>query len=563
MKKTSVIILSCILALSMCACSETKEDPAAAQDSDVQLSVNSEAVESEIKEISAEETAAAADYETAVFGNDILQVNITADENEWKEFLENAGSKPWIRCSIDINGETYNDVGIKTKGNTSLQQLENDDTTTRYSLKVSFGKYTDGQTCHGLDKLALNNIYADSTYLKEYMSYDLMKFMDVPASLCTFAEIKVNGEHFGFYLAVEDADDSYIDRIYGSDSGVEAYKPEAMDMDGNKGDFPGNMQPPQMSGQDGNNGNMQPPQMPGQDGDNSNMQPPQMPGQDGNNGNMQPPQMPGQDDNNGKPGMEGGKNGVDLKYTDDNEDSYSNIFDNSITKTDNEDKKRLIASLKKISSGEDIEDCINVDEMLRYIACNVFLVNLDSYLSSNCHNYILTEDNGKLSMLPWDYNLSFGSYQMGNADDAVNYAIDTVFNGVSAEERPMVSKLLEKEEYREKYHEYLKEIVGKYVQSGVFAEKVNNITAVIDDYVKNDTTAFDGYDAFKDGVDTLLLFTKLRAESVSGQLAGTIPSTKETQKESDKLVDASAVDMKKLGTMNMTQSPENDKSRRS
>ena len=535
MKKTAVIALVCVLAVSMCACANTEESSAVKQGSYVQSAAGSDTEQSkngssEASRTTSDETAAEADYETALFGNDILQINISADEKEWKEFLENAASKPWIQCNIDINGETYNDVGIKTKGNTSLQQLVNDDTTTRYSLKVSFGKYTEGQTCHGLDKLALNNIYADSTYLKEYMSYDLMKFMDVPSSLCTFAEIKVNGEHYGFCLAIEDPDDSYIDRIYGSDSSVEAYKPESMDMDGNKGDFPGNMQP----GQNGD-GNDQFPQMPGQNGDSSN----------------QPPQMPGQNGNNGKPGMDGGRNGVDLKYIDDNADSYSNIFDNSITKVNDEDKQRLIASLKKISEGEDIESCIDTDEMLRYIACNVFLVNLDSYLSSNCHNYILTEDNGKLSMLPWDYNLSFGSYQMKNANDAVNYAIDTALNNVSAEERPLISKLLEKDEYRQKYHEYLKEIVEKYIRSGVFEEKVNEITELIDEYVKNDTTSFDGYEAFKEGVETLRLFVKLRAESVSGQLDGSIPSTSEEQKGSDKLTDASAVDMKKLGTMNM------------
>ena len=537
MKKTAVIVLVCVLAVSMCACANTEESSAVKQGSYVQSAAGSDTEQSkngssEASRTTSDETAAEADYETALFGNDILQINISADEKEWKEFLENAASKPWIQCNIDINGETYNDVGIKTKGNTSLQQLVNDDTTTRYSLKVSFGKYTEGQTCHGLDKLALNNIYADSTYLKEYMSYDLMKFMDVPSSLCTFAEIKVNGEHYGFCLAIEDPDDSYIDRIYGSDSSVEAYKPESMDMNGNKGDFPGNMQPgqngdgndqfPQMPGQNGDSSN-QPPQMPDQNGDSSN-QPPQMPGQNGDSSN-QPPQMPGQNGNNGKPGMDGGRNGVDLKYIDDNADSYSNIFDNSITKVNDEDKQRLIASLKKISEGEDIESCIDTDEMLRYIACNVFLVNLDSYLSSNCHNYILTEDNGKLSMLPWDYNLSFGSYQMRNANDAVNYAIDTALNNVSAEERPLISKLLEKDEYRQKYHEYLKEIVEKYIRSGVFEEKVNEITELIDEYVKNDTTSFDGYEAFKEGVETLRLFVKLRAESVSGQLDGSIPST--------------------------------------
>ena len=153
-------------------------------------------------------------------------------------------------------------------------------------------------------------------------------------------------------------------------------------------------------------------------------------------------------------------------------------------------------------------------------------------------------------MLPWDYNLSFGTYQCDSADTAVNYAIDTVFNGVSEEERPIIAKLLEKEEYREKYHQYLREIAEKYVQSGRFAETVDKITSVIDSYVKEDTTSFDGYDAYIEGIEALKKLVELRAQSVLGQLDGSIPSTAEEQKDSNKLVDASSVDLKKLGTMN-------------
>ena len=476
-------------------------------------------------------TNTSAEYEEKIFGKDVLEISITTEEANWQNLMDNAGDKPWIECDITIDGVTFKDVGIKTKGNTSLQQLVKDEST-RYSLKVNFGKYTEGQTCYGLDKLALNNIYADSTYLKEYMSYDLMRFMQVPSSLCTFANITVNGEHYGFFLAVEDADDSYLERIYGSDSNVKGYKPEAMDMAGQ----PDRKNMPQMSEQDGNT---QRPDFP--DGDSSGF--PQRP--DG--GNM--PQMPGQ---GGMPGgMDGGRNGVDLTYIDDAPESYSNIFDNHINKIEEEDQQRLIASLKNISNGEKLEESINVDEVLRYTACNVFLVNLDSYLSSNCHNYILTELNGQLSMLPWDYNLSFGTYQCKSADDAVNYAIDTVFNGVNEDERPLIAKLLAKEEYREKYHQYLREIAEKYVQSGKFAETVEKVSSVINDYVKTDSTSFDGYDAYVEGIDTLKQLMELRTQSVLGQLDGTIPSTAEEQTNSDKLIDASSVDLKKLGTMNM------------
>ncbi|MFA5659466.1 MAG: CotH kinase family protein, partial [Oscillospiraceae bacterium] len=188
-----------------------------------------------------------AEYISRLFEQDVLKIEITTTNDDWSYLMENATSKPWISGDIAINGETISNVGIKTKGNTSLTQISQTDSE-RYSLKISFGKYIDGQTCYGLDKLVLNNIYADSTYLKEYMSYNLFNYMDVPSSLCTFADIYINGEHYGFYIALEDTDDSFLDRNYGEENEVEAYKPESMDMGGE-----GGMQNP--NGNDNQGGN--------------------------------------------------------------------------------------------------------------------------------------------------------------------------------------------------------------------------------------------------------------------------------------------------------------------
>ena len=574
-KRLSSLALGFLLTVGLCGCQTTTAEHPKITVSDssaalVETPQSAFASGTSAESFAAADTAVSATetYAEKLFNGGVLDIYITTEAEDWQYLMENAGSKPWITADITINGTTFEKVGIKTKGNTSLQQLVKEEST-RYSLKVSFGKYEDGQTCYGLDKLALNNIYADSTYLKEYMSYDLLRYMNVPCSLCTFANITVNGEPYGLFLAVEDADDSYLDRLYGTDSTVKAYKPEAMDMnDQQGGDFPqmpDNMSRPEMP--DGQNFPQMPddmsrlempdgqnfPEMP--DGQNFSQMPddmsrPEMP--DGQNF----PQQPG----NGKGfGMDGGRNGVDLTYSDDNADSYSNIFDNNINKVEDEDKQRLIASLKQLNSGENIESVVNVDEVLRYTACNVFLVNLDSYLSSNCHNYILTESNGQLSILPWDYNLSFGTYQMKQASEAVNYAIDTVFNDVSADERPLIGKLLENEAYREKYHEYLRQIAEQYIGSGTFEKTVEEVTSLIDSYVKNDTTSFDGYDAFVEGVSALKLFLSLRTESVLGQLYGRIPATQETQQNSDQLVDASALSLEALGGMNMNDGQQRDR----
>ena len=104
------------------------------------------------------------EYETALFDtSEIISINIVIDEDDWNEMLDNATAEEYYRCDVSVNGETFYGVGIRPKGNTSLTTIAADPTTDRYSFKLEFDHYVDGQTCFGLDKLVLNNNYADAT----------------------------------------------------------------------------------------------------------------------------------------------------------------------------------------------------------------------------------------------------------------------------------------------------------------------------------------------------------------------------------------------------------------
>ena len=48
---------------------------------------------------------------------------------------------------------------------------------------------------------------------------------------------------------------------------------------------------------------------------------------------------------------------------------------------------------------------MDVDEVIRYFVVHNFVCNFDSYTGSMIHNYYLYEEDGQLSMIPWDYNL--------------------------------------------------------------------------------------------------------------------------------------------------------------
>jgi len=124
-------------------------------------------------------SAATMEYKSTLFDtSEIMTVNIIMDEDQWQELLDNAISEKYYACDVEINGETISNVGIRTKGNTSLSSIANDPDTDRYSFKIKFDKYVDGQTCMGLDKLVLNNNFADATNRKEALVYDIQKTKD-------------------------------------------------------------------------------------------------------------------------------------------------------------------------------------------------------------------------------------------------------------------------------------------------------------------------------------------------------------------------------------------------
>ena len=474
-------------------------------------------------------------YVSAMDKTEIMSIQIIAEEAEWASMLENATAEEYIPATVIINGVTVENVGIRPKGNSSLSTVAQDDTTDRFSFKIEFDHYITGQTWLGLDKIVINNMQGDATYMKEYISYNIMNYIGVETPLYAFADISLNGETWGFYLAVECLEDSYTERVYGDDHG-KLYKPESMGMrgEGQMNEF--------MEGMQGNNTTLQPQD---RQEENGQIQPPD--GNTQNFPNIQDGDIPG-----GFGGRFGGMSGGggSLQYTDDEVSSYSAIFDNSVFEATDTDYKRVIDALKKLSNGEDLEDTVDVEATLKYFAAHTVVVNLDSYVSNMAHNYYIYEDDGQLTILPWDYNLAFGGFQSGDASSVVNFPIDTPVSGVSMEERPLLGKLLEVPEYLELYHEYLQQIVDEYFNNGLFEQTVDSLNILISSYVEKDPTAFYDYDAYQTAVVELKELGLLRAESVEGQLDGVIPSTSEGQSaDSSKLVDASGVDLSALGSM--------------
>jgi len=523
------------------------------------------------------------EYAAKVFGTDIISIEIVADEDDWQNMLDNARNEQFIMVDVIVNGTKFQNVGIRPKGNSSLTQVASSDSD-RYSFRLQFDEYIKDQTCFGLESFVLNNMIGDSTYMKEYVSYELMKEAGVDAPYFGFADIKVNGENWGLYLAVELYNDSYEQRVFGDTSGM-LYNVKSMDMNGGDADQrpdmdsgmrPGNQPQRRWNRQqDQSQGQSQSQGQQGQPANGFLNRPVDRPGELPGTEMSGVPELP--DGMNGFPAMPdsenfremlnnmkdmnfpaigggfmgfGGRGGGSLEYIDDNVESYSSIFNNVVGKGSESDYKRVVEAIEALSEGRELETYFNVDKILRYLAAHTFVVNLDSYSSSMAQNYYIYERDGQITILPWDYNLAWGGFQSGSASSVINFPIDTPVSGVEMSSRPLIEKLLSNTEYLERYHSYLQQLIDNYFANGKFEEHINELDALISDYVKNDATAFCTYEQYKTAVSSFITLGNLRAQSVQGQLDGTVPSTTEGQAANpDKLVPAGDLKLSDLGTM--------------
>ena len=352
----------------------------------------------------------------------------------------------------------------------------------RYSLKLEFDHYVDGGNYHGLDKLSLDASFQDNSYLKTWLVYHMMAYMGVPAPLCSYAWVTVNGTPWGLFLAIEEPEEAFARRNFGPDHGA-LYKPDYRSLNAENTD-------------------------------------------------------------------------VALRYIGDDPAAYPNIFDNAKFDTDVADRERLIQALRVLSTGEDLETAVNADEVLRYFAVQVFVMNWDSYLGHTGHNYFLYEEDGVLSILPWDYNLAFATYSLGMPDPVndstlyVNYPINTPASGEIMRQRPLYHHLMQDDAIYARYHELFDQLISGYFESGRFEQVVSETQRMIAPYVEKDPTAFCSGEDFHLAVQTIRDFCMLRAESVRGQLEGEIPSTIAAQSaDSSRFVDAASVWLPDMGEL--------------
>ena len=470
-----------------------------------------------------------------LFDSDIVHtIDLHISEKNWNEMISHATEEKYVTCDAEIDGELLENIAIRPKGNSSLSSIS-EQGGTHFSFKIEFDHNDPSVTYYGLDKLCLNNLGQDPSCMKDFMAYHLMQDMSVASPLSSYTLMQVNGQDFGLYLAVEAVEDAFCYRNYGENTG-QLYKPDSFSM--NTLDTSAMLEYSEGSSlwkiEQIMNGSYYENTVSGDRADILGTM-------------LQSVFTPEQ------------TAVASLQYVGNTEEDYNDLWNTAVFKPKKSDKMRLIQSVETLNHSETPQSVLDVDALLKYFAVHSFVNNYDSYTSLFVHNFYLYEQNGILSVIPWDYNLAFGSFSyetavtsildnsgfnaipdMGSAMDIntsmINYPIDTPVYSIDMKERPLLNALFSDPETVENYHQIYDHLLTECFENGKYAELYTQIYQNIRPYVAQGLTFYET-EQFDKGAEAMKQYLQYRSESVRKQLSGELPSTLEgQQKHSENLV---------------------------
>jgi spore coat protein CotH len=409
----------------------------------------------------------------------VSTVRVVMPEGDWQSLMANAYSKTYYKADFWFDNELVPDIGIRTKGNASLQETVNWKSD-RFPLAIDFNLFNKARSFHGIKKVHFNNGWSDPTLIRDVISYEIFAKMGVPSPRASIVDLYVNDHHLGVYTMAESVDASFLSRYFTDTSGnlykpevssarldwteATAYKTFAMFAYFQTQTVPEN---PILQLNLGGGPLIDILNALGDEDTAADFRP--------DNTTQQPAQSSAVMPRNFI-------EGVGLKTNQANPD-YSGLF-------------KLLDVLNNEPDAtfpQEIEKVLDVDEALRFLAVSAGIIHLDNYIGIG-HNTYLYEVNGKFTIIPWDLNMTFGTFNGGiRKDGIINYYIDEPTAG-PMNRFPLVNRLLSYPPYLDKYHQYLQELIDGPMSLDVILPRVDQLVEMVRPYAQADAEMFYTYE---------------------------------------------------------------------
>ena len=153
---------------------------------------------------------------------------------------------------------------------------------------------------------------------------------------------------------------------------------------------------------------------------------------------------------------------------------------------------------------ESVEQVLNIDRHLWFLAFSNLLVNLDGPINNPQNYYIFKDDAGRFNPIPWDLNECFGVFRMhqtlGNLNTTQLQQLSP-FANLNASDFPIISKILTNNTFRNMYVAHMKTIIEENFSNNLYLTRALELQDIIDADVQADPNKFYSYANFLSNIN--------------------------------------------------------------
>jgi len=156
--------------------------------------------------------------------SELHTIELDYDESDYASLISsylNSGEKVWISATVTIDGETFENVGLKIKGNSSVRGLSEDEDATvsaehPESLPwiIRLDKYVDDQSMDGATEFVVRG-NSSETSLNEAVALELLSDAGLAAEEAIAVSFTAGESEPALRLVVENPNDEWMERELG------------------------------------------------------------------------------------------------------------------------------------------------------------------------------------------------------------------------------------------------------------------------------------------------------------------------------------------------------------
>jgi hypothetical protein len=132
--------------------------------------------------------------------------------NWWQLLLNNKAQKIDISADMVVDNQTYTNVGVRFRGQTSYKWLP--PAHEKKSFNIRTDAFVSGQDLYGYSNLNLNNGFHDPSFMREFLAYMIARRYGI-APKCNFVRLHLNNVYWGIYVNAQQPNSDMMKEWFG------------------------------------------------------------------------------------------------------------------------------------------------------------------------------------------------------------------------------------------------------------------------------------------------------------------------------------------------------------